>query len=87
MNLESFGEELRRLREQRQMSLTAISEATRIIEKMLATIEAGQFAVLPQAYIRAFLRSYARAFDLNPDEVLSRYDSVSRETQTPAQTV
>jgi len=79
MSLESFGEELRKHREQKQMSLAAISEATRISEKMLEAIEAGRFSVLPQTYIRAFLRAYARVLELNPDETLKRYDAINQE--------
>ena len=85
MSLESFGEELRRHREQKQMSLAAISEATRISEKMLEAIEAGRFSVLPQTYIRAFLRAYARVLDLNPEEILKRYDAVNQEIRVAAE--
>jgi cytoskeletal protein RodZ len=84
MSLESFGEELRRLREQKQMSLAAISEATRISEKMLEAMEAGKFSVLPQTYIRAFLRAYARVLETNPDEMLKRYDAVNQEIRVAA---
>jgi cytoskeletal protein RodZ len=85
MNLETFGADLRNQRELKQVSLAAISEATRINEKMLEAIEAGKFSVLPQAYIRAFLRAYASAIDLNPDDVLRRYDSVNQEIRTAAE--
>ncbi len=85
MSLESFGEELRRLREQKQMSLAAISEATRISEKMLEAIEAGKFSVLPQTYIRAFLRAYARELEVNPEEILRRYDAVNQEIRVAAE--
>ena len=85
MSLESFGEELRRYREQKHMSLAAISESTRISEKMLQAMEAGRFSVLPQTYIRAFLRAYAQALELNPDEVLKRYDAVNREMRLAAE--
>ena len=85
MNLETFGEELRSQRERKQVSLAAISEATRISEKMLEAIEAGKFSVLPQAYIRAFLRAYARTIDLDPEEVIKRYDSVNQEIHTAAE--
>ncbi len=85
MNLETFGEELRRHREQKQLSLAAISEATRISEKMLEAIEAGKFSILPQAYIRAFLRTYGQAVGLDPDEVLRRYDAVNQEIRTAAE--
>jgi cytoskeletal protein RodZ len=85
MNLETFGEELRNQREMKQVSLAAISEATRISEKMLEAIEAGKFSVLPQAYIRAFLRAYARAIDLDGEDVLRRYDSVNQEIRAAAE--
>jgi cytoskeleton protein RodZ len=85
MSLESFGEELRRHREQKQMSLSAISEATRISEKMLEAMETGKFSVLPQTYIRAFLRAYARVLELNPEEILKRYDAVNQEIRVAAE--
>ena len=85
MNLESFGEELRKHREQRQVSLASISEMTRISEKMLESIEAGKFSVVPQAYIRAFLRAYARAIGLDGDETLRRYDAVNQEIRSAAE--
>jgi len=85
MNLELFGEELRKHREQRQISLASISEITRISEKMLESIEAGKFSVVPQAYIRAFLRAYARAVGLDGDETLRRYDAVNQEIRSAAE--
>jgi cytoskeletal protein RodZ len=85
MSLESFGEELRRLREQRQMSLAAISEATRISEKMLEAMEEGKFSILPQTYIRAFLRAYANVLEVNPEDILKRYDAVNLEIRTAAE--
>lgn len=85
MNLESFGEDLRKHREQRQITLASISEITRISEKMLESIEAGKFSVVPQAYIRAFLRAYARAVGLDGDETLRRYDAVNRDIRNAAE--
>jgi cytoskeletal protein RodZ len=85
MTLESFGEELRKQREQRQISLTSISESTRISAKMLEAIEAGKFSVVPQAYVRAFLRSYALAIGLDGDETLRRYDAVNQEIRNAAE--
>jgi transcriptional regulator with XRE-family HTH domain len=85
MSLESFGDELRKQREQKQISLSAISETTRISEKMLESIEAGKFSILPQAYIRAFLRAYARALGLDAEDVLKRYDAVNQEIRTAAE--
>jgi cytoskeletal protein RodZ len=85
MSLESFGEELRRHREQKQMSLAAISEATRISEKVLEAIEDGRFSILPQTYIRAFLRAYARVLELNSEEIIKRYDAVNQDVRVAAE--
>ncbi|MBI3110641.1 MAG: DUF4115 domain-containing protein [Ignavibacteriales bacterium] len=85
MSLESFGRQLRTSREQKQMNLAAISDATRINQKFLEAIESGKFSILPQAYIRAFIRAYAKAVDLDPDEVIRRYDEENREIQNVAE--
>jgi cytoskeletal protein RodZ len=80
MDLTKFGEELRRLRLEKQVSLMDISFSTRINLKFLEAIEAGKFTVLPQTYVRAFLREYGEAIGLGADEILHRYD-VHREPQ------
>lgn len=85
MNFESFGAELRKEREQKQISLSAISDSTRISVKILESIEAGKFSVLPQTYIRAFLRAYGQAIGLDGDDVLSRYDAVNQEIRSAAE--
>lgn len=85
MNLESFGAELRKQREQKQLTLEHISEATRINVKFLRAIEDGKFSTLPQAYIRAFIRAYARMIDANPEEVIHRYDETNQEIQVVAE--
>jgi cytoskeletal protein RodZ len=58
MDLSKFGEELKKLRLEKQVSLMDISFSTRINIKFLEAIEAGKFSVLPQTYVRAFLREY-----------------------------
>jgi len=85
MSLESFGEQLRKSRERKQISLANISEATRISVKFLEAIEAGKFSILPQAYVRAFLREYARAIELDPEELVRQYDAANQEIQAVAE--
>jgi transcriptional regulator with XRE-family HTH domain len=75
MVMESFLAELRRAREEKGISLAEISAATFISEKMLEAVEQGNFTVLPQAYVRAFIREYALVVGLNADEVLRKYDA------------
>lgn len=59
------------------LSRTAIAELTRISERLIAKIEAGDFAGLPsRAYATGFTRSYARAVGLDEKEIV---ESVRRE--------
>lgn len=85
MSLESFGEQMRKAREAKQISLAEISEATRVSVKFLQAIEAGKFSVLPQAYIRAFIREYARAIDLDPEKAIQQYDAANQEIHAVAE--
>ena len=59
MNLEQFGEELSQARLAKGISLIDISAETRINLKFLEAIESGQFQILPQTYVRAFLKEYS----------------------------
>ncbi len=78
-NLEQFGEELAQARSAKGISLLDISAETRINLKFLEAIEHGQFQILPQTYVRAFLREYALGISLDPNEVLQKYDSIQQE--------
>ncbi len=77
MSLKSFGAELRRAREEQRVSLMDISAATRINMKFLEAMEEGNFAILPQTYVRAFLREYAQSVNLPANEVLAKYNEAS----------
>ena len=57
-----------------------ISAETRINLKFLEAIERGQFQILPQTYMRAFLREYALMLNLDPDDIVQRYNSARQET-------
>jgi transcriptional regulator with XRE-family HTH domain len=75
--LESVGARLARAREAAGLSRAAISARTRIPERQLAAIEAGDFAALPgRTYAVGFSRTYARALGLDEKAVL---DAVREE--------
>lgn len=68
--LESIGSRLRRAREEAGLSLAQLAAETRIGERMLAAIEAGDYAALPgRTYAIGFSRTYAKAVGLNDGEV------------------
>jgi cytoskeletal protein RodZ len=70
----SFGEELRRERELRDISLKEIAEATNIPIRFLEALEQNSFSVLPGgAYNRGFIRSYARHIGVNVSELIDAY--------------
>jgi transcriptional regulator with XRE-family HTH domain len=66
----SVGEKLRAAREARGLTLAQIASETRIPQRHLQTIEAGEFTELPaRTYAISFSRTYARMVGLDQDEV------------------
>lgn len=79
LRAESIGAYLRRTREARSMSVSEVSRATRIPVNALERIEADHFDDLPgEVFTRGFLKAYAAAVGLAPDEVLARYTAARR---------
>lgn len=68
--LDGAGGRLRRAREAAGQTLEQIAAKTRIPQRHLATIEANDFGALPsRTYALGFSRTYARAVDLNDEEI------------------
>ena len=72
--MDSVFQELKRAREKKQLSLTDIADATLINLRFLEAIEQGKTDILPQTYVRAFIREYASVVDLDPVEIMRHYD-------------
>lgn len=73
--LASFGEELRREREIRGISLKEIADATKISKRFLEAIERNDHKTLPApVFTRGFVREYAKYLGLNADEIVNRYN-------------
>lgn len=70
-----FGEELRREREIRGISLKEISDATKISKRFLDAIERNDHKTLPApVFTRGFVREYARYLGLNSEDMVNRYN-------------
>lgn len=68
------GAELRGVRERLGWRLQDIADRLRIRAPFLEAIEAGDLAALPApAYAAGFIRSYAEAMGLDPEEILRRF--------------
>lgn len=80
----SFGDELRRERELRDISLKEISESTNIPIRFLEALEQNNFSILPGgAYTRGFIRSYAKHIGVNIEETVDAYQ-LERDRQDGA---
>jgi transcriptional regulator with XRE-family HTH domain len=71
---ESFGRRLRRERERRQIALSSISANTKISVTFLAALERDDVSRWPSGiFRRAFIRSYADAIGLDPDDIMREF--------------
>lgn len=69
--MSELGQQLREARLQKGMSLDDVQEMTKIRKRYLEAIEAGDYKVLPGSfYVRAFIKTYAEAVGIDPDELL-----------------
>lgn len=74
----TFGDRLRRRREQRQLSLQDIANSTKIGIHQLRALERGDLHLLPAGlYLRAKVRQYAEAVGLDVDETLRELAALS----------
>jgi transcriptional regulator with XRE-family HTH domain len=71
---ESFGARLRRQREQQNIPLATIAGQTKIKASLLEALERDDVSRWPSGiFRRAYLRAYAHAIGLSPDEVLREF--------------
>ncbi|HWO78027.1 MAG TPA: RodZ domain-containing protein [Bacillus sp. (in: firmicutes)] len=69
-----LGKRLREAREEKGLSLEDLQEITKIQKRYLKGIEEGNYAPMPgNFYVRAFIKQYAEAVGLEPEEVFNVY--------------
>lgn len=91
--LTEIGTRLKEAREAKGYTLSDLQEITKIQKRYLVGIENGDYESIPGAfYVRAFIRQYAEAVGLDPDELLETYKtevpstpSMESTTVIPAQ--
>ncbi len=72
--LPALGTFLRDQREEKGVSLSEVTEVTKISTNVLEAIESDAYGILPAAtFSRAFYSMYAEFLGLNPEEILARY--------------
>ena len=73
--MKPIHEELKELRLEKGITLEKIYDATKIRVTILEKMEAGDFSVVPEPFIRAFLREYSRVIGVDPERVIKRYEN------------
>jgi hypothetical protein len=79
----AFGERLRRHRERRGITLAVISNASKVPASLFEALERGDCSRWPAGlYARAYLRAYAEATGLNPNDTVEEFAGLFGETPT-----
>jgi transcriptional regulator with XRE-family HTH domain len=80
---DSFGARLRRKREEQQIALSAVAADTKIKLSLLEGLERDDVSGWPAGiFRRAYVRAYARALHLPPDEVVAEFVATYPEVDT-----
>lgn len=75
--MSDLGQLLIKARNEKGLTIDDLQETTKIRKAYLEAIEEGNYKKLPgNFYVRAFIKSYAEAVGLEPDEVLTMYKNV-----------
>ncbi|GAB3066925.1 RodZ domain-containing protein [Virgibacillus ainsalahensis] len=77
-----IGERLKEARETQNLSLDSLQETTKIQKRYLIAIEEGNLQILPgKFYARAFIKEYATAVGLDPNELLEEHKEEVPKTE------
>ncbi|MFJ5670935.1 helix-turn-helix domain-containing protein [Bacillus safensis] len=69
-----LGKRLVEAREEKGMSLEDLQTVTKIQKRYLLAIEQGNYDIIPgKFYIRAFIKQYAEAVGLNPEQLFEEF--------------
>lgn len=72
--MSELGNRLREARKEKRMSLEELQSMTKIQKKYLVGIEEGNYDIMPgKFYVRAFIKQYAEAVGLQPDELFEEH--------------
>lgn len=79
--MNQFGEELKKERESRKITLASIAETTKISSRHLTALEQDRFEDLPGGvFNKGIVRSYAQVVGLNPEKWVVRFMAAYRSS-------
>ena len=85
---DELANELKTAREKNQMSLAQVANKSKIDIKFLEAMEQGDFAFLPELYVRAFIKNFAKTVGLDENKFFRKYEAAKQgipyvEEETP----
>ncbi len=83
--MSSPGQELRKAREAKHISIEEMAASTKIVGRYLTAVEEDRLDALPQGFfIKGILRTYAKALGLDEDEILRSYREAGILPEAPS---
>ena len=76
--LKKIADELKNAREEKDISLQQIASKTKIDTKFLRAIENANFEILPDLYMKAFIREFAQYIDLDPNAIIQKFENAKQ---------
>jgi cytoskeletal protein RodZ len=80
----TISEQLKSAREKKQLSVNDIAALTHINRRYIASLEEGNFEQIPKAYLRSFIRTYAKEVGISPETLFRTEVNAPSELQEHA---
>ena len=75
---EELANELKAAREKNSMTLAQVGNKSKIDIKFLDAMEQGDFAFLPDLYVRAFVKNFARTVGLDENKIYKKFEAAKQ---------
>jgi len=75
---DQIADELKNVREKQGLSLAQVANKSKIDIKFLEAMEQGDFSFLPDLYVRAFVKNFARTVGLNENRIFKKYEAAKQ---------
>ena len=75
---EELANELKTAREKNSMTLAQVANKSKIDLKFLEAMEHGDFAFLPDLYVRAFVKNFARTVGLDENKIYKKFEAARK---------
>lgn len=75
---DELANELKTAREKNSMTLAQVANKSKIDIKFLEAMEQGDFAFLPDLYVRAFVKNFARTVGLDDNKIFKKFEAAKQ---------